>query len=167
MLFAVFHKGDTAFLSHVLVIHLVTSVWTHGQLFYLCDPMDCSPPDYSVCSWDSPGKNTGLGCHSLFQGIFPTQGPNPGLPHCRQALPSELPGKPLVIIQCYFILCLDCSSFQLALVPLRHSHGCLFLKTSFWSTLFVSSRTKCSTLILYISYHSLKTRHFSKKHWFL
>ena len=34
--------------------------------------------------WDFPGKNTGVGCHFLLQGIFPTQGSNPGLPHCRQ-----------------------------------------------------------------------------------
>ena len=33
--------------------------------------------------WNSPGKNTGVDCHALFQGIFPTQGLNPGLPHCR------------------------------------------------------------------------------------
>ena len=33
-----------------------------------------------------PGKNTGVGSHSLLQGIFPTQGLNPGLPHCRQIL---------------------------------------------------------------------------------
>ena len=33
--------------------------------------------------WDIPGKNTGVGCHSLLQGIFPTQGLNPGLLHCR------------------------------------------------------------------------------------
>ena len=36
--------------------------------------------------WDSPGKNTGVGCHFLLQAIFPTQGSNPGLPHCRQTL---------------------------------------------------------------------------------
>ena len=36
--------------------------------------------------WDSPGKNTGVGCHFLLQGIFPTQGSNPGLLHCRQML---------------------------------------------------------------------------------
>ena len=36
--------------------------------------------------WDSPGKNTGVGCHSLLQGIFLTQGLNPGLLHCRQIL---------------------------------------------------------------------------------
>ena len=60
----------------------------------LCDPMDCSLPDSSVHG-DSPGKNTGVGCHALLQGIFPVQGWNPGLPHCRQ-IPSltEPPGKP-------------------------------------------------------------------------
>ena len=35
---------------------------------------------------DSPGKNTGVGCHALLQGIFPTQGSNLGLPHCRPVL---------------------------------------------------------------------------------
>ena len=35
---------------------------------------------------DSPGKNTEMGCHSLLQGIFPTQGLNPSLPHCRRIL---------------------------------------------------------------------------------
>ena len=35
-------------------------------------------------SMDSPGENTGVGSLSLLQGIFPTQGSNPGLLHCRQ-----------------------------------------------------------------------------------
>ena len=48
----------------------------------LYDPMDCG----LLCTWDSPGKNTGVGCHSLLQGIFPSQGSNPGLLHCRQIL---------------------------------------------------------------------------------
>ena len=50
----------------------------------LCDPMD-SLPDSSVHG-DSPGKNTGVGYHALLQGIFPSQGSNPGLPHCRWIL---------------------------------------------------------------------------------
>ena len=58
----------------------------------LCDPMDCSPPGSSVHE-DSPGKNTGVSCHALLQGIFPTQGLNPGLPHYRQ-IPSNPPRKP-------------------------------------------------------------------------
>ena len=36
--------------------------------------------------WDSPGQNTGVGNLSRLQGIFPTQGSNPGLLHCRQIL---------------------------------------------------------------------------------
>ena len=36
--------------------------------------------------WNSPGQNNGVGSHSLLQGIFPTQGLNPGLPHCRWIL---------------------------------------------------------------------------------
>ena len=36
--------------------------------------------------WNSPGQNTGVGSHSVLQGIFPTQGSNPGLPHCMQIL---------------------------------------------------------------------------------
>ena len=51
----------------------------------LCNPMDCSPPGSSVHG-DSPGKNTAVGCHSLPQGIFPTQGLNTHLLHSRQIL---------------------------------------------------------------------------------
>ena len=47
--------------------------------------MDCSLPGCSVHG-DSPGTNTGMGSLSLLQGIFPTQGSNPGLLHCRQIL---------------------------------------------------------------------------------
>ena len=39
-----------------------------------------------LCPWNFPGKNTSLGCHSFLQGIFPTQGSNLGLLHCRQVL---------------------------------------------------------------------------------
>ena len=48
------------------------------------NPVDCNhqaPP-----SMGFSGKNTGVGCHFLLQGIFPNQGSNPGLPHCRQTL---------------------------------------------------------------------------------
>ena len=52
---------------------------------WLWDEMDCSSPGSSVHEY-SLGKNTGVGCHALLQGIFPTQGLNPGLPYCRQIL---------------------------------------------------------------------------------
>ena len=44
-----------------------------------------------LCSFSPrnfPGKNTGVGCHFLLQGIFLIQGSNPGLPHCKQILYS-------------------------------------------------------------------------------
>ena len=40
-------------------------------------------PSRLLHPWNSSGKNTGVGCHALLQGIFPTQGSNPGLLHCR------------------------------------------------------------------------------------
>ena len=46
------------------------SLWSHGL--------------YSP--WNSPGQNTGVGSLSLLQGIFPSKGSNPGLPHCRRIL---------------------------------------------------------------------------------
>ena len=63
-----------------------------------CDPTDCSPPGSSVHE-DSPGKNTGVGCPALLQGIFPTQGLNLlflCLLHCRWILYplSHLGGAP-------------------------------------------------------------------------
>ena len=51
----------------------------------LCDPVDYRLPGSSVYG-DSPGKNTGVGCHVLLQGIFLIQGANLGLLHCRQIL---------------------------------------------------------------------------------
>ena len=62
------------------VLCLVTQLW-----LTLWDLMNCSPPSSSVHG-DSPGKNTGVGRHALLQGIFPIQGLNPPLLHCRQSL---------------------------------------------------------------------------------
>ena len=60
-------KGDDESESHSVIS---SSLWPHGL--------------YSP--WHSPGQNTGVGSLSLLQGIFPTQGSNPGLPHCRHIL---------------------------------------------------------------------------------
>ena len=53
-------------------------------------PNFCNPLDYSLPGSSIHGifqaKSTGMGCHFLLQGIFPTQGSNEGLPHCRQTL---------------------------------------------------------------------------------
>ena len=69
------------------------------KLLSFCVQFFATPMDYSP---SLPGssvhgilQNIGVGCHSLLQGIFLTQGLNPGLLHYRQdSLPSEPPGKP-------------------------------------------------------------------------
>ena len=71
--------GVAVFLTPLLVCLVAQSRPT------LCNPMDCSPPG-SAIHGDSPGKYTGVGCHALLQGIFPMQGSNPGLLHCRWIL---------------------------------------------------------------------------------
>ena len=56
----------------------------------ICNPMDCSPPGSSVHG-DSPGKNTGVGCHAFPKGI------EPGSPALQaDSLPAELPGEPII-----------------------------------------------------------------------
>ena len=60
----------------------------------LCGPVDCNLPDSSVHG-DSPGKNTGVGYHVLFQGIFQDPGIKPRSPTLQvDSLPSEPSGKP-------------------------------------------------------------------------
>ena len=63
------------------------SLFSHAQLF-----------DQLLCPWDSPGKNTGVGCHALLQGIFPTQGLNPYLLCLRHWQAGSLPLVPRNII---------------------------------------------------------------------
>ena len=46
----------------------------------------CLATPRTIQSLNSPGQTTGVGCHSLLQGIFPTQGSNPGLSHRRWLL---------------------------------------------------------------------------------
>ena len=58
----------------------------HAQLcLILCDPYGLYPIRL-LHQWDYPGKNNGVGCHALLQGIFPIQGSNTHLLHCRQIL---------------------------------------------------------------------------------
>ena len=57
-----------------------------SSVLTLCDPMDCSLPGFSVHGIFQARVLEWVGCHFLLQGIFPTQGSNPGLLHCRQTL---------------------------------------------------------------------------------
>ena len=62
----------------------VSSLWPHGW-----------QPSRLLCPWNSPGKNTGVDCHSLLQSIFPTQVSNWVFPALQvDSLPPEPPGKP-------------------------------------------------------------------------
>ena len=69
------------------------SVLSHSAVADSLHPMDCGLPGSSVHG-DSPGKNTGVACHALLQGLFPAQGSNPGHPLQADSLLYEPPGKP-------------------------------------------------------------------------
>ena len=98
-----------------------------------------------LCPWDSPGKDSGVGCHILFQGIFSTQGLNPHLLHLLpwqvDSLPLAPPGKPPKVVahvsswewkmkvflnQCVFNLSISCQYISFSKVSI------IFF--SFWYT---------------------------------
>ena len=80
------------------------AVLGHSAVSDSLRPVDCSPPDSSVHG-DGPGKNTGVGCHALLHGIFPDQGSNLGLLHCRWILYQLSPqGNPSTYSPCQQIL---------------------------------------------------------------
>ena len=64
--------GPKLLRPNLLILVIVVQLLSHIWLF--------------ATPWDSPGKNTGVGCHFLLQGIFLTQGSNPHLLHCRWIL---------------------------------------------------------------------------------
>ena len=68
--------------------HSFASVRACSVASVVFDSLQCYglQPAKLPCAWNFPGKNTGVGCHSLLQGIFPAQGSNPGLLNCRQIL---------------------------------------------------------------------------------
>ena len=69
-------------------------------------------PTRLLCPWGSPSENTRVGCHALLQGIFPTQGSNPGLPHCRWILHRlSHQGSPRILKRVAYPFCRE--SFQL------------------------------------------------------
>ena len=80
----------------------------------LCNPRDCKPTRL-LCAWDFPGKNTGVRCHFLLQGIFLTQGSNLGLLHSggspalqADSLSTEPPGKPMYLCVCVYVCVCVC-----------------------------------------------------------
>ena len=83
------HLKSKAVSSWSLRWRICFSVWLVGLVSKSC-PTLVTPGTVvlqaPLCPWDSPGKNTGVGCCFLLQGIFPTQESNLGLLHCRQIL---------------------------------------------------------------------------------
>ena len=76
---------------------LINDLCSQSYVLFQCVCVSCSVVSDSLiphgllsarllCPWNSPGKNTGVGGPALLQGIFPTQGLNPGLLHCRRIL---------------------------------------------------------------------------------
>ena len=100
----------------------------------LYDPMNCSPPTRLLCPWNSPGKNTGMGCHFLLQRIFPTQGSNLHLLHVLHWQADSLaPGKPLFASRSVLDLCAQSLQFYPTLCdPVDCSHQAPLPMGFFW-----------------------------------
>ena len=76
----------------VEINHVV--VWLLSRVRLFCDPLDC--PARLLCPWGFPGRNTGMGCHFLLQGIFLSQGLNLSLLHWQaDSLPLSHQGSPV------------------------------------------------------------------------
>ena len=100
--------------AHILIAHalllpttfkaVLEHALSHRDHFQDVGPLGCrcqflGPEFYPLpAPLHSPVKNTGVGSHSLLHGIFPTQGSNPRLLHCRQSSPSKPPGKPFALL---------------------------------------------------------------------
>ena len=75
---------------YLYFIYVFVHIYMHVFVCVICPVMSDSlkhhgrQPTRFLCPWNSPGRNTGLGCHFLLQGIFQTQESNQGLLHCRQ-----------------------------------------------------------------------------------
>ena len=113
---------------------------SHLRLFAICDCL-CPVTIWTVasrvlCPWDSPGKNTGVGCHFLLQGIFLTKGLNPCLLSLLNwqvgSLPLVPPGKPRISM----CMLSHFSQVQLFVILWIVSHWFMgFSRQEYWSGL--------------------------------
>ena len=76
-----------------VLLFIIFTFFFQNTIHSTCSESECRSvvsdslrPHGLYSSWNSPSQNTGVGSLSFLQGIFPTQGSNPGLPHCRQIL---------------------------------------------------------------------------------
>ena len=119
----------------------------------LYDPMDCSLPGSSLHG-ASPGKNTGVACHAHFsyilQGIFPSQGLNPGLPHCRQILYHlSYQGSPKILKWIVY-------SFSRGSVPPRNWTGVSCIAGRFFTSWATREAHMCVCVCVCVCVHTQK-----------
>ena len=106
-------KFKTLAWAEVLHMEVLTS---HACSLAQKCPTLCNPTDFAtrrlLCPWDYPGKNTGVGCYFLLQGIFLIQGLNLHLPcllHWQVDFffffTTELPGKPTDLTSSKYKIC--------------------------------------------------------------
>ena len=113
-------------------------------------------PARLLCPWDFPGKHTGVGCHFLLQGIFPTQGSN--LPALAGGFfTAELPGKPndeVAVLRSVANLRLTLCNPMDCCPPGSSVHGISQARMLKWvatSSSRGSSRPRNGTLVSYVS----------------
>ena len=114
----------------------------------LGDPVDWIPLRL-LCPWDSPGKNIGVGCHALLQGIFLTQGSKLHLLHLLHwhSLPLVSCGKPLRGVgSVYYLVCgVGITNLSLSLSP--PVCMCIYIYMCVCVCVCISKLTKLYTLI--------------------
>ena len=112
-------------------------------------------PTKLLCPWDFPGKSTGVGCHSLLQGIFSTQGLNPHHLHCTQIVYRlSNQGSPQLMMQ--VLKQLSGNSFlQRSHLECVHREGESFLSRELY---IHDSKTKGDTFPEYIKTQVKETR---------
>ena len=93
-MYKIYYSGWLCFKSEVYVVLVFLILLT----FCTYSDIIVESLNHAWLFWNPkfPGKNAGMSCHFLLQGIFPIQGWSPGLPHCRKTLPSEPPGGSVV-----------------------------------------------------------------------
>ena len=111
----------------------------------LCSPVDCSLPGSSVHG-DSPGKNTGVGCHALLQGIFQTQGSSLHFLHLLHWQPGSLPLVPPGETQAVSVQCILAVSLVITIIFFKHLR-------------FRMHTQKCPTFCIIISHYHLFGQH--------
>ena len=131
-----FDRYSKEFFRVIAPIHTTLAVWKwKSESFSVVS--DSLQPQRLYSPWNSPGQNTGVGSHSLLQGICPTQGSNPGLPHCRRILYQlscqGSPPTPTLSQQCVSSVC-SISSLTIGVIILfLFSYSDSYMEVSHWS----------------------------------